>query len=188
MWEMKCTYYVYEEGNQFAFSQLPFANDYSENMSSMDCNHSNVANENVAPPAFSNNNNNTVCSTEMNHNDSSYAMVPGSTVDDRGHLGEIYQNRQEPFSCTKFREPPVKYSMVNKCKLNGWFVNNGHMMNQLTDHMTDHIGDHVTNPVRSTGHDVPMSESMMEYYSAVTMQQGYDSLMLDSMVQEEHGC
>lgn len=64
-------------------------------------------------------------------------------------------------------------TVENKCKLNGWFVNNGHMV------------DHVTSHVRS--HAAPVSESMVEHYTSVSMQQGYDSMMLSAMILEQHG-
>jgi hypothetical protein len=65
----------------------------------------------------------------------------------------------------------------NKSKLNGWLFNNGHMTQQLTDH----TGDHVT---PETGHVMSMSDSMVEHYTSVTMQEGYDSLMVNSMMHE----
>lgn len=67
--------------------------------------------------------------------------------------------------------------MVDKTKLNGWLFNNGHMTDHMGDHMTDDTGDHMT----------PVSQSMVEHYTSVSMQEGYDSLMYNSMINECHG-
>lgn len=61
--------------------------------------------------------------------------------------------------------------MMNNCKLNGWLFNNGHMTGQMANHM----GDHVT------------SDSVVEHFTSVSMQEGYDNLMFNTMIKECHG-
>lgn len=123
------TDYIVAQRNRVAFAQLPFANGFHDdkatskienlgfskpahvngfseglfNRHGMDCN------ENKAPNHWS--------EPEF-HAKTSQSGFPRmtNTCDkeelsqmDRGQfLGEISQNRQEPFSCLKFKEPPVK--------------------------------------------------------------------------------
>ena len=67
------------------------------------------------------------------------------------------------FSCFEFcfsfflTEPSIP-------KFNGWLQNNGHMTNHTTNGMT------------------PISESMMEHYKSVSVQQGYDNLVLNTVI------
>ena len=49
-------------------------------------------------------------------------------------------------------------------KLNGWLQNNGHMTNHMTSDMA------------------PITESMMEHYKSVSVQQGYDNMVLNSVI------
>ena len=58
---------------------------------------------------------------------------------------------------------------MSKSKLNGWLQNNGHMASHMTSHLT------------------PITESMVEHYKSVSVQQGYDNMVLDSVMNNCHG-
>lgn len=51
----------------------------------------------------------------------------------------------------------------------------------MTQQLTNHMGDHVT---PENGHVVAVSESMVEHYTSVTVQEGYDSLMVNSLMNQ----
>jgi hypothetical protein len=96
--------FVYQQSNRLDFAQLPFANGFGD-APIMDCN------ENTAPQSTTHH----LSSALRNSQNPSGLTVtcdPTTEVEfmanDRGHLGEINQNRVEPFSCLKFRDPPVK--------------------------------------------------------------------------------
>jgi len=56
--------------------------------------------------------------------------------------------------------------MSNSCS--DWLNKNGHMA--------------------TVNHVSPVSDSMVEHYSSITLQQGYDSMMLESVIGDCHGC
>lgn len=95
--------FVYQHNNRLDFAQLPFANGFDD-APIMDCN------ENKAPQgishqssAFHNTQNASGLTVVCEPAAETESMTPG-----RGHLGEISQNRVEPFSCLRFKDPPVK--------------------------------------------------------------------------------
>ncbi|KAH3843329.1 hypothetical protein DPMN_116844 [Dreissena polymorpha] len=66
----------------------------------------------------------------------------------------------------------VAESMASKSKFTGWLYNNGHV-----------IRSHVPSEGHMTGANsmTAVSESMVEHMSTVTVQQGYDSMLVNSM-------
>lgn len=53
-------------------------------------------------------------------------------------------------------------SSMKQLKFNGWLHNNGHMTSKLTDQMN------------------AVTDSVVEHYKSVSMQHGYDNMLLDS--------
>ena len=60
--------------------------------------------------------------------------------------------------------PTMPRCKLNGTKLNGWLRNNGHM------------GNHMTSRMRT-----PITESMVEHYASVSIQQGYDNMVMDNV-------
>ncbi|XP_053400336.1 ankyrin repeat domain-containing protein 10-like isoform X2 [Mercenaria mercenaria] len=96
--------FVFRQSVQHDFAQLPFAHGFDA-APSMDCN------ENMAPPR-SNEHLNSAFQNPQNSSGFTVVCDPSwgheAGMADRGHLGEINQNRVEPFSCLRFKDPPVK--------------------------------------------------------------------------------
>lgn len=67
---------------------------------------------------------------------------------------------EECFKRARSEEPSM-----SKNKLSGWLHNNGHMANHMTQN---------TMP--------PITESMLEHYRSLSVQQGYDNMVLDSVM------
>lgn len=97
--------YVFEQRNQQVFALLPFAGSFHD-APRMDCN------ENVAP-SYSNNDIHLNSASKIAENQSEFSKVCDISHDvdcmgDRGHLGELNQNRAKAYSCLRFKDPPVK--------------------------------------------------------------------------------
>lgn len=95
--------YVFEQRNQQVFALLPFDGGFHD-APRMDCN------ENMAPSCSNIHLNS---SFQIAQNQSGFNKVYDNSSDvdctgDRGHLGEINQNRAEAYSCIRFKDPPVK--------------------------------------------------------------------------------
>lgn len=70
--------------------------------------------------------------------------------------------------------------MATKRKLSGWLFNNGHMTSDA-GHMITGAG-HMTD----ASHMTAVSESMVEHLTSVSIEQGYDSMMFNAMIEECH--
>lgn len=72
----------------------------------------------------------------------------------------------------------VAESMASKSKFTGWLYNNGHV---IRSHVPS--GQMITSEGHMTGANsmTAVSESMVEHMSTVTVQQGYDSMLVNSM-------
>lgn len=81
-------------------------------------------------------------------------------------------------------------SLTTKCKLNGWLFNNGHCKSAASHVTAMATSDWLNRNGHMTSHShvIPVSDSMVEHYSSITVQQGYDSMVLDSVIGESHGC
>ncbi|XP_052796618.1 ankyrin repeat domain-containing protein 10-like isoform X3 [Mya arenaria] len=69
--------------------------------------------------------------------------------------------------------------LASKCNLNGWLYNNGHMTEK--SHMIDTVH------MAKASHMARDSDSMMEHYDTVYVQQGYDSMVFSAMFENYHG-
>ncbi|XP_052278185.1 ankyrin repeat domain-containing protein 10-like isoform X2 [Dreissena polymorpha] len=90
------------------------------------------------------------------------------------HMFEA-QNR---FVSSQVTIATVAESMASKSKFTGWLYNNGHV---IRSHVPS--GQMITSEGHMTGANsmTAVSESMVEHMSTVTVQQGYDSMLVNSM-------